>query len=220
MKSKRFLTSLIILAVYAGVLTLSLTVSIFAFDIFVVALTLAAGLEVARAVSKKYSKTYDQLILINILLGYLAFVLVTNYMTSGGITAYFGVLLVTIIACVVFTMFSKKHTMSNATSTILTLAYPVSFMIYMLGLNYVAAPYRTAGLFFIFLIPCVTDTFAYLIGSVFKGPKLCPSVSPNKTVSGAIGGLIGGLLGGAVLLLLATYGVFGLAPIGDRKSVV
>ena len=59
------------------------------------------------------------------------------------------------------------------------------------------------------------DTFAYIIGSIFNGPKLCPSISPNKTIAGAIGGFIGGLLGGAMLLLLATYGIFGLAPIGN-----
>lgn len=212
--NKRFFTSLIIIIVYLSVLALSLFVSNFFFDIFTVALMIGAGLEVSRAISNKYAKTYDQLIFVNILLGYLTFILITHYMNSGGITAYFGVLLICIIICVVYTMFSKKKTMNNAASTILTLAYPVSFMIYMLGLNYIASPFRTAALFFIFLIPCVTDTFAYLIGSIFKGPKLCPSVSPNKTISGGIGGLVGGLLGGAVLLLLATYQIFGLQPIG------
>lgn len=212
--NKRFLTSIVILIVYAGTLALSLCVSNFFFDIFTVTLMLAGGLEVGKAISNKYAKTFDQLILANILFGYLTFVLITYYMNVGGITAYFGVLLISIIVCVVFTMFSKKKTMSNATSTILTLAYPVSFMIYMLALNYIDTPFRTAGLFFVFLLPCATDTFAFFIGTIFKGPKLCPSVSPNKTISGAVGGLVGGLLSGAVLLLLATYGIFGLAPIG------
>lgn len=42
------------------------------------------------------------------------------------------------------------------------------------------------------VIPIFTDTFAYLTGSLFKGPKLCPKISPNKTITGAIGGLIWG----------------------------
>jgi len=37
-----------------------------------------------------------------------------------------------------------------------------------------------------------TDTFAYAGGSLLKGPKLVPSISPNKTWSGSIVGLIGG----------------------------
>lgn len=53
---------------------------------------------------------------------------------------------------------------------------------------------------FVLLIMLVTtianDTFAYLIGSAIKGPKLCPLISPNKTISGAIGGLLGGMVFG------------------------
>jgi len=48
-----------------------------------------------------------------------------------------------------------------------------------------------------------TDTFAYLIGSSIKGPKLCPLISPNKTISGAIGGLLGGIIFG-----FGVYGIF------------
>ncbi|MCI9518905.1 MAG: phosphatidate cytidylyltransferase [Clostridia bacterium] len=214
MKFQRVITGVIIFLVYAGVLTLSLVGLNFAFDIFTVALMVGAGFEMSKAISNRYSKTYDQLILFNILLGYLVFVLVTRFKNSGGITSYFGVLFLVVIACAIYTMFSKKKTISNATGTILTLIYPISLFIYMLGINYFESPYRIAGLFFVFVIPCLTDTFAYMIGSLFKGPKLCPSVSPNKTISGAVGGLVGGLLGGAMLLLLATYGIFGLAPIG------
>lgn len=43
-------------------------------------------------------------------------------------------------------------------------------------------------------IPAFTDVGAYLLGSLFKGPKLCPHISPNKTISGAIGGLICGIV--------------------------
>lgn len=60
---------------------------------------------------------------------------------------------------------------------------------------------------FLLLITIVTtvatDTFAYLIGSSIKGPKLCPLISPNKTISGAIGGLLGGVVFG-----FGIYGIF------------
>ena len=39
-----------------------------------------------------------------------------------------------------------------------------------------------------------TDTGAYFIGKLLKGPKLAPDISPNKTWSGAIGGCLLALL--------------------------
>ena len=42
----------------------------------------------------------------------------------------------------------------------------------------------------IFLISFITDIFAYVVGTIFQGPKLCPTISPKKTISGAIGGLV------------------------------
>lgn len=58
-------------------------------------------------------------------------------------------------------------------------------------------------LIFTFVMPILVDTFAMLTGTIFKGKKLCPNLSPNKTVSGAIGGLIWGTLG-----ILALYFIF------------
>lgn len=60
---------------------------------------------------------------------------------------------------------------------------------------------------FLLLLPLVltiaTDTFAYLVGSTLKGPKLCPLISPKKTISGAIGGILGGVICG-----FGVYGIF------------
>ena len=63
------------------------------------------------------------------------------------------------------------------------------------------------GLVLTFAIPIFTDTFAYLTGMTFKGPKLCPKISPNKTLSGAIGGVIWGLVG-----TLIVYFIFNAIP--------
>lgn len=69
--------------------------------------------------------------------------------------------------------------------------------------TYIKAAENFAGVnfsLFLLLLTIVTtvatDTFAYLIGSSLKGPKLCPLISPNKTISGAIGGLLGGMVFG------------------------
>ena len=55
---------------------------------------------------------------------------------------------------------------------------------------------------FIFAITMLTDTFAYVVGSICKGPKLCPLISPNKTISGAVGGLVFGASGGLLVYYL------------------
>lgn len=53
---------------------------------------------------------------------------------------------------------------------------------------------------FIVAVVIASDSFAYITGKTFGGPKLIPSVSPGKTWSGAIGGLVGaGCVGGGIV---------------------
>jgi len=42
---------------------------------------------------------------------------------------------------------------------------------------------------FLLIVVWSTDTFAFIVGSIFGGPKLLPQVSPKKTWSGFLGGL-------------------------------
>ncbi len=60
----------------------------------------------------------------------------------------------------------------------------------------------TFALILAFCMPIFTDTFAYLTGMLFKGPKLCPKISPNKTISGAIGGFVWGTISAVALFLI------------------
>jgi phosphatidate cytidylyltransferase len=48
----------------------------------------------------------------------------------------------------------------------------------------------------------LSDVFAFVVGSILKGPKLAPAVSPGKTWSGAVGNLIGAATGVALLSAL------------------
>ena len=43
---------------------------------------------------------------------------------------------------------------------------------------------------FYYVVVCATDSFGQITGTIFKGPKLAPLISPGKTVSGAIGGTV------------------------------
>ena len=59
-------------------------------------------------------------------------------------------------------------------------------------------------LIFTFVVTIMTDTFALVVGTLVKGPKLCPLISPNKTISGAIGGWIFGVGAGLLVYYLFT----------------
>lgn len=54
--------------------------------------------------------------------------------------------------------------------------------------------------FLAFLIPWMTDTFAYFSGMLFGKHKLIPAVSPKKTVEGSVGGTL------CAVLLTLLYG--------------
>ncbi len=63
--------------------------------------------------------------------------------------------------------------------------FPLTFW----GLFCYSYPAARIHLLLLLVIIWTVDTFAYLGGRLFKGPKLAPSISPNKTWSGAICGV-------------------------------
>lgn len=65
-----------------------------------------------------------------------------------------------------------------------------------------------AAIILLFAAVMMTDSAAFLIGSIFKRwipYKLAPKLSPNKTVIGAVGGLLGGMVGLDCLLYLLRF---------------
>jgi phosphatidate cytidylyltransferase len=57
----------------------------------------------------------------------------------------------------------------------------------------------------LFLITWFADIAAFAVGSVIKGPKLWPRISPNKTWSGFIGGLLAAMAVGAAMAALPYF---------------
>jgi len=49
-------------------------------------------------------------------------------------------------------------------------------------------------LFYLVMVPILTDTFAFLVGKYFGKRKIAPTISPKKTVAGTIGGSILGTI--------------------------
>lgn len=97
---------------------------------------------------------------------------------------------------------SSQTDLSGTGAAMMCGFYPTAILSTMLLANNFPEA-STLALLLIFVISPVADTFAFLVGSVFRGRKLCPSISPNKTVSGAIGGVVFGT--GASVLLYYVY---------------
>lgn len=148
------------------------------------------------------------------------------------LVAIVGIMLLLMLCTFLYSVIFKKHTQNEmnlrkvrtsistysfqkATQTLFGMFYP-SFLLMLLvilnrceELTYIftkAIGFNGVLSFFIliltFLIPILTDTFAYLTGSLIKGKKLCPEISPNKTISGAIGGVLWTVVGTTVLYLI------------------
>ena len=55
-----------------------------------------------------------------------------------------------------------------------------------------------------FILICINDSFAYLVGKSFGRTKLYEKVSPNKTIEGAVGGLVAAIIGAYFISIYIT----------------
>ena len=157
-----------------------------------------------------------------------AFLVVPAFDCLKPLTAYCVIMAEAAIIAIV-SIFSKEKG-KLALKGLLTAVYPKLIMTAFLYANSLKNNSLLA-LILIFTIAPATDVMAYLVGSLLKGKKLCPKISPNKTISGAIGGLSGGIIVAVALsfilkpvtdvklvwLVFAVLGIFGsvLTQIGD-----
>lgn len=205
---KRLITGSIIFVVFVGIILLTLLIKdekynwVF-FDLFITALAIVAAIEMSNAIEKRFPRPLKVIVLATVIIGYAAFIVAQEVVNIGGITAFFLVMLIMFLIAIVYAWCSKKLNTNNVVATMFVLIYPVSTLMYLLGFNHLGAPYRADAMLILFVVAPLTDTFAFFVGSIIKGKKLCPKISPNKTISGAIGGLIGGTVGGVILYFLS-----------------
>ena len=89
----------------------------------------------------------------------------------------------------------RRVNLRNTGAAFLCAIYPtILFSTILMANTYLPDQSSNLALILIFTISPVVDTFAFICGSIFKGKKLAPSLSPNKTISGAVGGLVFGVL--------------------------
>ena len=111
-----------------------------------------------------------------------------------------------------------RYALDKAMYSLTVLVYPTLLFMALIFINHLSefsfidyimmgSHFETLSWFMlisVFVITMVTDSMAYVVGSTFKGPKLCPLISPNKTISGAVGGLVFGVIAEMLLFWVFT----------------
>lgn len=189
---KRTITSIFFVIVVLAFFLLRQLVHVRLFDLFIYVIALMCAYEFLRAL--KDGVTIQQKVL-----SYIYTIIIIPCISF----VYDYALTFTILYIALVFLFSLFHTKSSSidklSKTIFSMFYPTGFFIAFTYINAYSRIFPQVDDYFsliiltlIFGCASVTDVMAYLVGSLVKGKKLCPSISPNKTISGAIGGLVGG----------------------------
>lgn len=192
---KRTITAICLIAFAGGLLACGLWYPI-AVDVLIYCFMLLGLYEILHSFDISGYKVYK---LIPFLVGVALFPMAYFFNLTGVIVTIVTGLIIVMVQFI----FTKTRSLNDLMATLFSMIYPTIFM----SLAFVLTREFNAVYIavFIILVPVLTDTFAYLVGRTFKGPKLCPTISPKKTISGAIGGVLGGTLGSVAVFLIFDY---------------
>lgn len=192
---KRTITGAVITAVSVGFIFLRL-IDVRLFDILIYFMALVATFELTRAFKDKINLFQK----IAALLFTAVIIPIAVFWKSGlwqVYIAFSGILCFS-------SLFIKDESLESIGYSLVTLVYPTLPLTLLTIINDTYGGLSLYVLIVIFTVASFTDVFAYLVGSMLKGKKLCPSISPNKTISGAIGGLLGGITASVLTYVFLT----------------
>ncbi len=216
---KRTLTGAIIFIVTA-LFVASRYLSIYFFDMFVMAMSFIACFEVLKLYDKsekKSSKMYIYLSMSYVYVLYLAYLFADNYTQAiiYQLLLFAIYFIVSFVAELIYlaknreTEFAKDELLLSTKRLLTTMLYPTTLIGTFYGINSFNLNKATIVIALVFGVSMFTDVFAYFVGVMFHKGKFAPQISPKKSVSGAIGGILGGLLfSGLVLWLCYFEGLF------------
>lgn len=223
---KRAITSIYIVLAVAlaiGCKFLPNNVGDYLFDIFILSLTFVAAFEMCILIEKCGKRINRISACFYPVVNYIAVLISLKYLKYyfapvvqlGTLVIWFGL---TLIAQTIKDKgFKFSAIFKTCAYTLIACIYPcllfnlyinINHIDHLAGINHLSV----VLILLIIAITFLTDTFAYLIGRLIKGPKLAPKISPNKTISGGVGGLIGGIAG-AMLVFALVYNVNSLSII-------
>lgn len=181
--------------VFEGVFLKPVTIGDMLFDLFILIMAVVSTYEYERAFSDKLLKTEKVIIFIY------PFAVYISYCFKGLGWAFGAMLFLFLLLLAQLVFEYDKISLESIGISLFTMIYPSTILVSLLVIN----RYPTLEpLLMVFAITPCADTFAYFVGSIVKGKKLCPNISPNKTVSGFIGGLIGGMIASLLVYFIFT----------------
>ncbi|MDR3186038.1 MAG: phosphatidate cytidylyltransferase [Christensenellaceae bacterium] len=194
---KKTVTGLSLLVVLLGFIFLT-KISQFFFDAALLLLLVLAVCEMCKLAKQKgYNVTVVPLMIITaIIYPAIYFFDLIGFFATGA----FGFILI-----FSFYIFDQKIKFEDFLFSLLIEVYPA--LLISLGFLMIHADFgeHEVGMIPLLLAASAAmcaDTFAYYFGSLIKGPKIFPSISPKKTYSGSIAGLFGGAAGALLVYLL------------------
>lgn len=99
--------------------------------------------------------------------------------------------------------------------------YPTTLLGFLMGVNHFGLSLGYVAIIMTFAVSMMTDVFAYLFGSLIRGAKFAPEISPKKSVAGMIFGALGGMLAsGLGYLFFVHFGWLGNAFAGVSQANV
>ncbi len=197
---KRVLSGAVFVAIVAGFFCLREFVDPRLFQILICFIAVVGTFEMARALKQFTSKpaffvatAFGALLSpVYCLAEYLVF-------PAYGWAAVLCIMCLTAIIILICALIVKSTGKATALS-VAPVVYPAVFILTMMMANDLTNGFVALLLTFV-IAPCA-DTFAFFVGSLIGGPKLCPRLSPKKTWSGAIGGCIGGIVGSILVWVI------------------
>lgn len=181
--------------VFEGVFLKPVTIGDMLFDLFILIMAVISTYEYERAFSDKLLKTEKAIIFIY------PFAVYISYCFKGLGWAFGAMLFLFLLLLAQLVFEYDKISLESIGISLFTMIYPSTILVSLLVIN----RYPTLEpLLMVFAITPCADTFAYFVGSIVKGKKLCPNISPNKTVSGFIGGLLGGMIASLLVYFIFT----------------
>ena len=209
---KRTITGACYIAVIAGFFLLREFVDQRLFHLLTCAFIVLGTIELVRMLRPYLIKGAFVLAIVYSALFVPLYFLTENYLFRGwGWMLPIDLALVLMIAISVIALVKKVEERQFLVSLV-PFIYPSLLLLFMLIANDMGNNAFIVLLLSFVVAPCA-DVFAYLVGSLIGGKKLCPKLSPKKTWSGAIGGVLGGVVGALVVYFIFTPKVNFFSPV-------
>lgn len=102
----------------------------------------------------------------------------------------FSIIALSILGMLIYALFLTKRTLVDVCLSVFAMLY-IPFLLSFVLMTFYLEDIGKSAIWLIILGACLTDAFAYFVGSKIGKHKLCPSISPHKTIEGSIGGIVG-----------------------------